>query len=165
MSHVVEFEVDPDAVPVRRRPFPLNAQQRQFLLRELAMMEEKGLIVRSDSEWCARGMLVRKSKPGEWRLVCDYRDINKHIKKNAYSVGKQEEMLNAISGARCITCLDAVKGFWQQKIAKHCQDYTAFDAGTGLLISPVHLWGSASAVKPTKPLLIQHCNHWQMVCR
>ena len=57
---------------------------------------------------------------------------NKHIKKNAYSVGKQEEMLNAMAGAKCITCLDAVKGFWQQKIAKHCQDYTAFDAGTGL---------------------------------
>lgn len=132
MTHVVEFEVDKTAVPVRRRPFPLNAQQRQFLLRELAMMEEKGLIVRSDSEWCARGMLVRKSTPGEWRLVCDYRDINKHIKKNAYSVGKQEEMLNAMAGARCISCLDAVKGFWQQKIAKHCQDFTAFDAGTGL---------------------------------
>ena len=52
---------------------------------EIKLLEEKGIIRPSKSDYCSRTVLVKR-KDGRVRLCQDYRDLNKDIEKDRYPI-------------------------------------------------------------------------------
>ena len=66
-----------DARPVRKRPYRLPECHREPLKKLIDSLQKEGVIAPSRSEWCAPILLIPKGNTGTFRLVCDYRGLNK----------------------------------------------------------------------------------------
>ena len=84
------------------------------------------------TEWASPATLVEKGKKAggkrAYRLVCDYRHLNKNIKSQSQSFPRKDDTLNKLGGlkGRYFSTLDAYSGFFQIPIRKRDRDLTAF---------------------------------------
>jgi hypothetical protein len=76
-----------------------------------AQVQEKNVIRLLPSPWAALVVLVRK-KDGSWRFCVDYRKLNAITVQNAFSLPRIDDVLNALSGAKYFTTLDAWTDYW-----------------------------------------------------
>jgi hypothetical protein len=105
----------------------------------LTKWEEKGIIEDAkDSPWAANSFLVpKKFQPGEtrpeklWRLVEDYRDLNKCLEPMAYPMPSVEETLDTLSRNNEFYCtLDLNQGYHHLPLRLEDRKLTAFYGGT-----------------------------------
>ena len=75
-------------------------------------------------------VLVRK-RDGRLRLCVDYRALNAKIHKDAYSLPRINEALDALHGAKYFCSLDMANGYHQIPVAEEDIEKTAFRLGTG----------------------------------
>ena len=92
-------------------------------------MLDGGTICLSQSPWCNAVVLVRK-KDGGLRFCIDFRRLNSWTKKDAYPLPQMQETMESMVGARFFSTMDLKSGFWQVKMAKDSQQYTAFTVGS-----------------------------------
>ena len=91
----------------------------------LQEMLDRGTIRPSQSPWCNAVVLVRKKDGGLWFCI-DFRRLNSRTKKDAYPLPPMESMV----GTQFFSTMDLKSGFWQVKMAKDSQQYTAFTVGS-----------------------------------
>ena len=77
--HPFEHSIDIDGPPVAFRPRRLSPQELRELNNQLDEMLALKIIRPSTSPWANPVHLVKK-KSGSYRLVVDYREVNKHEK-------------------------------------------------------------------------------------
>ncbi len=66
-------------------------------------------------------------KPGgQWRLVVDFRRLNRVTIPNPFPMPRIDEILDKIGDATLLTTLDLTKGYWQIPIAEVSKAKTAF---------------------------------------
>ena len=92
-------------------------------------MLDWGAICPSQSPWCNAVVLVRK-KDGGLQFCIDFRRLNSRTKKDAYPLPRMQETMESMVGARFFSTMDLKLGFWQVKMAKDSQQYTAFMVGS-----------------------------------
>ena len=92
-------------------------------------MLDRGAIRPSQSPWCNAVVLVRKKDGGLWFCI-DFRRLNSWTKKDAYPLPQMQETMESIVGTRFFSTMDLKLGFWQVKMAKDSQQYTAFMVGS-----------------------------------
>ena len=92
-------------------------------------MLDGGAICPSQSPWCNAVVLVRK-KAGGLRFCIDFRRLNSRTKKDAYPLPQMQETMESMVGAWFFSTMDLKSGFWQVKMAKDFQQYTAFTVGS-----------------------------------
>ena len=92
-------------------------------------MLDGGAIRPSQSPWCNAVVLVRK-KDGGLRFCIDFCRLNSRTKKDAYPLPRMQETMESMVGARFFSTMDLKSGFWQVKMAKDSQQYTAFTVGS-----------------------------------
>ena len=109
-----------------RRKAPLLVEEVWEHLQE---MLDGGSIRLSQSPWCNAVVLVRK-KDGGLQFCIDFRRLNSRTKKDAYPLPRMQETMESMVGARFFSTMDLKSGFWQVKIAKNSQQYTAFTVGS-----------------------------------
>ena len=114
-------------------------------MEELDEIERSGIIEKSNSEWAAPPVIVKK-KDGGLRLCVDYRQLNQIIKFNAYPMPRIEELLDKIGSARFITTLNLEKGYWQVPMSPDDKEKTAFASPKGLYHFTVMPFGLSGAL-------------------
>ena len=73
--------VDEDCAPVRHKLRYLAPHKADFLDKELAKLQELGVLKRCFSEWNSSVVIVPKPGPGDdLRLCADFRDLNERTK-------------------------------------------------------------------------------------
>ena len=92
-------------------------------------MLDGGAIQPSQSPWCNAVVLVRK-KDGGLRFCIDFCRLNSRTKKDAYPLPCMQETMESMVGARFFSTMNLKSGFWQVKMAKDSQQYTAFTVGS-----------------------------------
>ena len=126
------IELEPNARPTPRAPYKVSPEKREEIRRQLDDLLDQGIIKHSVSPFSAPVLLVKKPS-GKWRLVIDYRDLNKQTIPIVYPLPAVTDCLDMIGSQapKYFTTLDMTSGFWQ--IALNKQDYhkTAFVSHDG----------------------------------
>ena len=125
-EHVIELL---DTEPFKecfRRIAPTLVEEVRAHLQE---MLDGGTIRPSQSPWCNAVVLVRK-KDGGLGFCIDFRRLNSQTKKDAYPLPRMQETMESMVGTRFFSTMDLKSGFWQVKMAKDSQQYTAFTVGS-----------------------------------
>ena len=62
--------------PSRKNPIRLNPKAKEFVLKEVAAVQEAGLVCETGSDWASPTFAVPKPRSEKLRLVIDYRGLN-----------------------------------------------------------------------------------------
>ena len=121
-EHVIELlDMEPFKERFWRIAPPLVVEVREHIQEML----DGGVICPSQSPWCNAVVLVRK-KDGGLRFCIDFRRLNRRTKKDVFPLPKMQETMESMVGAQLFSMMDLKSGFWQVKMAKESQQYTAF---------------------------------------
>lgn len=107
-THAIEVHLPlkEGAMPHRHAPPRLGVEGRRFVRENVAEMERRGIVYKTQSPWGSRIVLVRK-KDGTLRQCIDYRDLNSKLLV-------QDSPLPRID-----TCLEAMtEGLFNEQIAQ-----------------------------------------------
>ena len=101
------------AQPCFAKPRRMSIEQLKWLRKHIQQMVELGMLVRVENPiWGIPVFVVEKpGKPGEWRMVADFRAVNARSERTSLPMPLLEQMLEATSGAKYYGSLDNMKGF------------------------------------------------------
>ena len=125
-EHVIELlDTEPFKERFRWIAPPLVEEVREHIQEML----DGGAIRPSQSPWCNAVVLVQK-KDGGLRFCIDFCRLNNRTKKDAYPLPRMQETMESMVDTRFFSTMDLKSGFWQVKMAKDSQQYTAFMVGS-----------------------------------
>ena len=124
-QHVIELD---DMTPIKERYRRIAPEMYEAVRAEIQRMLEDGVIQHSYSPWSSPITIVVK-KDGSPRVCVDYRKINARTKKDAKSIPRIDETLDALRGAKVFSSLDLMSGYWQTAMEDRSRELTAFTAG------------------------------------
>ncbi|THH26480.1 hypothetical protein EUX98_g7699 [Antrodiella citrinella] len=120
----------PGSKEVSLPPFPGSPAKREVMDKQMDTWLRLEVIEPSKSPWGAPGFIVyRNGKP---RMVIDYRKLNEMTIPDEFPLPKQEDIMNALSGAQWLSTMDALSGFTQVLIQEEDRPKTAFRTHRGL---------------------------------
>ena len=80
-------------------------------------------------------MVPKKSLPNSkekrWRLVIDYRQINKKLVADKFPLPRIDDILDQLGRAKYFSCLELMSGFHQIKLEDDSRDLTSFSTNIG----------------------------------
>lgn len=94
-------------------------------------LQAGGLLTPSTSPYATRGLLIPKGN-GEFRFVCDYRDLNQSVVRNAYALPNIWTNLGKFEGKRFFSKLDLKSFFFQIPLEQSARKVTAVTTPFGL---------------------------------
>jgi hypothetical protein len=123
----MEIQLKPAFQPRRLPNYPIPAHLLEFARKELSEMEQQGLIERTISSSVSPMFLVKKGNNSrEWRLVVDYREVNKGVVVDRGGVANVLELIDRAGRGKIFTKFDLQKGFWQWGLEEKSREYLAF---------------------------------------
>nr|GEW96287.1 putative reverse transcriptase domain-containing protein [Tanacetum cinerariifolium] len=123
----VEFQIDliPGAAPVAWAPYRLAPFEMKELSDQLQELFDKGFIRPSSSPWGAPVLFVKK-KDGSFRMCIEYRELNKLIVKNRYSLPRIDDLFDQLRGSSIYSKIDLRSGYHQLIVREEDIPKTAF---------------------------------------
>ena len=94
-------------------------------------LEDAKLIEPTNSYWAAPSILVKK-KDGSYRLVVDYRGLNKQIEKTSWPLPRINDVIGSLDGNCYFFNIDLTSGYFQMALDEESQNVTAFVTPMGL---------------------------------
>ena len=125
-EHVIELL---DTEPFKERFRHIAPQLVEEVREHIQEMLDRGAIRPSQSPRCNAVVLVWKKDGGLWFCI-DFRRLNSRTKKDAYPLPLMQETMESMVGTWFFSTMDLKSGFWQVKMAKDSQQYTAFTVGS-----------------------------------
>ena len=98
---------------------------------QVNQLVQKGMVEHTDGSWSSPVVLVRK-KGQPWWLCVDYKRLNAVTQKDAYSLLRIDDRVDALTGNVFFNTLDLVSGYWQVPLDKKAQQRLAFVTRGGL---------------------------------
>lgn len=117
--------------PIHQGLRPTSPAEREIVRKEVEKMLAAGAIRPSKSPWCSPIVLVTK-KDGSVRFCIDFRKLNDITVKDVHPLPRISDLLEALSGAKYFTTLDAASGYWQIPMDQRSIAKTAFICTEGL---------------------------------
>lgn len=121
--------------PIYTKPYKLPYSQKDEIHKQVDDMIKKGIIEETRSEWSSPLLIVPKkldnSGQKKWRVVIDYRQLNKHIEDDRFPLPSISEILDSLSGAMYFSHLDLSQGYYQIELDPSSRPYTAFTTDRG----------------------------------
>ena len=96
-------------------------------------------------------------KDGGLRFCIDFHRLNSWTKKDAYPLPWMQETMESMVGARFFSTMDLKSGFWQVKMAKDSQQYTAFMVGSMGVYEFLRMPYRLCNTPATFQMLMQNC--------
>ena len=91
-------------------------------------------------EWLVNVILVKKPN-GKWRMCVDFIDLNRAYPKDGYSLSSIDQLIDATSGFRLMSFMDAFSGYNQIRMALEDEEKIAFITDRGTYCCKVMLFG------------------------
>uniref|UniRef100_A0A0K6S656 Reverse transcriptase domain-containing protein n=2 Tax=Chromera velia CCMP2878 TaxID=1169474 RepID=A0A0K6S656_9ALVE len=120
-----KIELEPGAQPSAKPPYRLSYAELEEMKKQLKDYMDRGFIRPSTSPFGAPAFFVKK-KDGTFRMVIDYRPLNKVTVKDTFPLPRAEELMETLFGKRWFTKLDLRQFFHQLRIAMGDSYKTAF---------------------------------------
>jgi len=128
IGHTIRLEQE--AIPPYRRNRRMSPAELEICEEYVGNLLKKGWITPSSSPFGAPIMFVAKPAGG-FRVVCDWRALNKLTIKNRYPIPRIDETLDKLSGATIFSSLDLNSGYFQIRISDEDAHKTAFTTPMG----------------------------------
>ncbi len=166
ISHKINLT---ESEPPKSRLYRVPPKQREVMRQKVDELVEDDLIEPSDSNFASPALLVRKKTPDnsvQYRLVIDFRAINKISLKDSHSLPRIDDSIDALVGNAHFSTLDLASGFWQVEMEESDRDITTFSTGDGLYkwkVMPMGLKNSSATFQRLMELIF-HGMHWTKVC-
>jgi transposase InsO family protein len=120
-----------DRTPVRSRPYQCSPPRLQALRRIVHDLIDKGVIVKSYSQYASPAFLVPKPNGGH-KMVVDYHLLNKKVVFDAFPMPTVEHAFAHFSGAKIFSVLDLNSAYYQIPLSAKSRKATAFCTPFGL---------------------------------
>jgi hypothetical protein len=123
-----------DNIPVHIKNYRIPHNQKTVINTQVNDMLQQNVIEPSISPYNSPTLLVPKKgakDEAEWRLVIDFRCINKKVIGDKYPLPRIEEILDQLGRAKYFSILDLKSGYHQIPISEQSRECTAFSTDTG----------------------------------
>lgn len=125
-----------DSDPVYIKNYRIPHTHRAEINEQVNKLVSDGIVEPSVSEFNSPLLLVPKkalpnSEQKRWRLVVDYRQINKKVIADKFPLPRIEDILDQLGRAKYFSCLDLMSGFHQIELEKKSRDITSFSTDNG----------------------------------
>lgn len=125
-----------DEVPVYKRQYRNPRVHKLEIRKQIVKMLNHGIIQHSKSPYNSPILLVPKKDPSnpqnrKWRLVVDFRDLNKKLIPDKFPLPRIEDILDQLGKAKFFSVIDLMSGFHQIPLAAESRKYTAFSCDDG----------------------------------
>ena len=126
----VDIQLKEGTQPISLAPFPASPAKREVIDKQMDAWISLGVIEPSKSPWAALVFIVyRNSKP---RMVIDLRRFNACVIPDKFPLPKQDDILQALTGAQWLSTLDALSGFTQLTMTDSASEKLVFRTHRGL---------------------------------
>lgn len=115
-----------DDIPVRHAPYRLSPPKMNILRSKIDQMLRDGVIRPSTSPYASPVFLVPKGQGGDYRVVVDYRSLNKKVILESVPLPDLHNCFTWFSGAEYFTVLDLNQAYFQIPLAEGSKAVTAF---------------------------------------
>lgn len=130
-----KINLQPNTTPVYIKPYRLPFSQKDQIHTEINKLLKAGIIEETKSEWSSPLLIVPKKVDEngnkKWRVVIDYRLLNKNIKDDKFPLPSITDILDSLSGAVYFSHLDLAQGYYQIELEKESRPITAFTTDRG----------------------------------
>ncbi|HLP81323.1 MAG TPA: reverse transcriptase domain-containing protein, partial [Nitrosomonas sp.] len=116
--------------PIFTPPYANPRNMREELSKITTKFLNEGIIQLSCSPYNSPAFLVRK-KDGGFRLVVDYRKLNKFVVSDAHPLPRIDQILESLGGSKYFSVLDIFIGFHNLRIDPRDRAKTAFSTHEG----------------------------------
>lgn len=125
-----------DKTPSYIKNYRIPHSQKDEITRQVEKLRSDDIVEPSFSAYNSPVLLVpKKSLPGStekrWRLVVDYRQINKKLVADKYPLPRIDDILDQLGRAKYFSCLDLMSGFHQIELSEGSRDITSFSTQQG----------------------------------
>ena len=91
-------------------------------------------------DWSANVVMVKKAS-GKWCICIDYTDLNKACPKDSFPLPKIDQLVDATSGHKLLSFMDAFSGYNQIRMAPEDEEKMTFVTDMGLYCYKVMPFG------------------------
>ncbi|PNF27381.1 hypothetical protein B7P43_G17494, partial [Cryptotermes secundus] len=120
-----------DDRPVRSRPYQCSPPRLKALRDIVNDLLQEGVVRKSVSQYASPAFLVPKSSGG-YRMVVDYRLLNKKVRFDAFPMPSVELAFSNFQGAKVFSILDLNSAYYQIPLSAKSRKVTAFSTPFGL---------------------------------
>lgn len=123
-----------DNIPVYKRNYRTPHAHKEIVDEKVKEMLRDGIIEPSQSPYNSPILLVpKKSLDGKpnWRLVIDYRELNKKVIADKYPLPRIEDALDSLGRCKYFGICDLKMGFYQVELDEASRDLTSFSTEQG----------------------------------
>ena len=119
-----------DKKPIYIPAYRIPEKHRQIVRKEVEDLLREGIVKPSSSPYNFPLLVVPK-KDGTWRVVTDFRILNKVIIDDRFPVPAMEDIISSIGKKKYFSTIDLVKGYLQIPLDEDSGPYTAFSTDIG----------------------------------
>ena len=140
---------------MKQRPFQVVGERREAMIKLIEELEKEGKVEKGVSAWCSPAFPVAKKKPGEYRLVIDYRKLNEATMVDGQPLPRIEEILIRQGKYKIWSVLDMKDGFHQVPMAQESKHFTCMSTPLG-----VYQWVVMQMGLTNAPAIFQRMIEW-----
>jgi hypothetical protein len=120
-----------DEIPINIKQYRTPFGVRDQLKEEIEKMENDGIIEESNTVFNSPVLILKKSpdpitKKPRFRIVVDFRHINKKVIEQSYPLPRMDEIMNELGEAKFYTSADIHNAYHQIKISESSKKYLGF---------------------------------------
>uniref|UniRef100_H3HA67 Reverse transcriptase domain-containing protein n=1 Tax=Phytophthora ramorum TaxID=164328 RepID=H3HA67_PHYRM len=115
-----------DYTPSHAKPYSVPRSQEDAARREIQRLLELDVVDQIYGSEAAAPAFFLVKPNGSLRLLVDFRQLNRYLRRSPYYVPKIREILLRLGKAKCMTTLDANMGYFARRVALQSRAATAF---------------------------------------
>ncbi len=129
----MDIELQPDAVPVFRRPYPVPHIHLETFRKELYRLVEIGVLERAvgPQPWALPSFIIAK-KDNKVRFLADLRELNKQIKHRDYNLPIIQDIIRKRTGYRYMSKVDLSMMFYSFELTDAAKKLSTISTPFGL---------------------------------
>ena len=137
------------------RARPANAEAERVYREEVKQGEGKGMWKRVPPSFvrCISHGFVVPRADGRWRMVVDYKRLNRHLSPKKFKVESWAEVIPLLKQGSLLTRIDLKDAYYHIPLTRSAQRYLAFRVGSRLYVPAGMPFGVATAPRDFTRLL------------